>query len=143
MKKAILAAVLAAVALPAAPALADPPPWAPAHGRRAHEQSQYQNQYQDEYQNRYQNQNDYRAYQPRRGYDRRLSNNDRIWRGNDGRTYCHRTDGSTGLVIGAGLGALAGSAIASNRDQTLGIILGALGGGVAGRSIDRGNIRCR
>lgn len=139
MKKAILAAVLAAVALPAAPALADPPPWAPAHGRRAHEQSQYQNQYQDQYQN----QNDYRAYQPRRGYDRRLSRNDRVWRGNDGRTYCHRTDGSTGLVIGAGLGALAGSAIASNRDQTLGIILGALGGGVAGRSIDRGNIRCR
>ncbi|GAC1416129.1 MAG: hypothetical protein NVSMB69_17740 [Novosphingobium sp.] len=136
MKKAILAAVLAAVVLPAAPALADPPSWAPAHGRRAHEQSQYQQRYQNGY-------SGYRAYQPRNGYDRRLTNNDRIWRGNDGRTYCHRTDGSTGLVIGAGVGALAGSAIASNRDQTLGIILGALGGGIAGRSIDRGNIRCR
>lgn len=132
MNKAILAAALAAVAIPAAPALADPPSWAPAHGRRAHE----------EYNNNGRN-NQYQQYQQRNGYDRQMSRNDRVWRGNDGRTYCHRTDGSTGLVIGAGLGALAGSAIASNRDQTLGIILGALGGGVAGRSIDRGNIRCR
>lgn len=147
MKKAILASVLAAVTLAAAPALADPPPWAPAHGRRAHEQSQYQERYEDQEryqdQQRYQNHDAYRSYQPRRGYDRPLGYNDRVWRGNDGRTYCHRSDGSTGLVIGAGLGALAGSAIASNRDQTLGIILGALGGGVAGRSIERRNIRCR
>jgi len=36
MRKLVLAATLAAVAAPAV-ALADPPPWAPAHGRRAHE----------------------------------------------------------------------------------------------------------
>ena len=140
MNKAILAAALAAVALPATTAYADPPAWAPAYGHRDHQNNGDRYDRHDRGNNQYQQ---YQAYQQRNGYDRRLSRNDRVWRGNDGRTYCHRTDGSTGLVIGAGLGALAGSAIASNRDQTLGIILGALGGGVAGRSIDRGNVRCR
>lgn len=133
MKKTILTATLAAIALPTAPALADPPPWAPAHGYREH-------RYQDSYNNGY-----YAPYQYRRGYDRRLSYNDRVWRGNDGRYYCRRNDGTTGLVVGAGLGALAGSAIASHRDQALGIILGGVAGGLAGRSIDRNsnNYRCR
>jgi hypothetical protein len=140
MKKAILAAALAAVMLPATTAYADPPAWAPANGYRDHKERA---DHYDRHDRNDRGHNQYQAYQPRRGYDRRLSRNDRVWRGNDGRTYCHRTDGSTGLAIGAGTGALAGSAIASNSDQTLGIILGALGGGVAGRSIDRGNIRCR
>ena len=35
MKKLILAAAALAVAAPVAPVFADPPPWAPAHGRRA------------------------------------------------------------------------------------------------------------
>lgn len=141
MNKAILAAALATLALPATTAYADPPEWAPAYGHRDHEDDGDRYERHDQRHDRGYNQ-DHR-YQPRRGYERRLSQNDRVWRGNDGRTYCHRTDGTTGLVVGAGLGALAGSAIASNRDQTLGIILGAVGGGVAGRSIDRGNIRCR
>lgn len=38
MKKHILAAVLVA-ATPVLPALADPPPWAPAHGRRAQDRA--------------------------------------------------------------------------------------------------------
>ena len=143
MNKAILAAALAAVALPATTAYADPPPWAPAYGHRDHQDRGDHHDRRDRNDQDYNQDRQYQQYQQRNGYDRRLSRNDRVWRGNDGRTYCHRTDGSTGLVIGAGLGALAGSAIASNRDQTLGIILGALGGGVAGRSIDRGNIRCR
>lgn len=137
MKKTILAATLAAIALPAAPALADPPAWAPAHGYREHRGD---NRYENRSNNGY-----YAPYQYRRGYDRRLSYNDRVWRGNDNRYYCRRNDGTTGLVVGAGLGALAGSAIASNRDQALGIILGGVAGGVAGRSIERNsnNYRCR
>ena len=39
MRKTILAAAALAVAMPIAPALADPPPWAPAHGRRAKERA--------------------------------------------------------------------------------------------------------
>ena len=38
MRKFILAAALAAVAAPIVPAAGDPPPWAPAHGRRAKEE---------------------------------------------------------------------------------------------------------
>ena len=39
MRKLILAAAAIAVAAPMAPASADPPPWAPAHGRRAKERT--------------------------------------------------------------------------------------------------------
>jgi len=41
MKKTLLTLSLAAVAIPAAPTFADPPPWAPAHGRRAHDAERY------------------------------------------------------------------------------------------------------
>ena len=37
MKKPILAAMIAATTLTAAPVFGDPPPWAPAHGRRHHD----------------------------------------------------------------------------------------------------------
>ena len=39
MRKLILAVAALAVAAPIAPAFADPPPWAPAHGRRAKERA--------------------------------------------------------------------------------------------------------
>jgi uncharacterized protein YcfJ len=82
--------------------------------------------------------NSYRAggrYQPRR-----LSRGDDIYRGHDGRYYCRRSDGTTGLVLGALAGGLLGNAIGGNR---LGTLLGAGGGAVLGRSIDRGQVRCR
>jgi len=125
MKEALLALTLAAVAIPAAPALADPPSWAPAHGKRAKERhSMY----------------DSRGYytQPRR-----LSRNDRVWRGNDGRYHCRRDNGTTGLIIGAGVGALAGHEIAGRGDRTLGVIIGGVAGGLLGREIDRGGLQCR
>ena len=67
--------------------------------------------------------------------ERRLSRNDRIYKGRDGRAYCRRNDGTTGLVVGV-LGNLVGGG-------TLGTLLGAGGGAVLGRSIDRGNVKCR
>lgn len=77
-------------------------------------------------------------------YDgRRLSRNDRVWRGNDGRYRCRRGDGTVGLVIGAGAGALLGREIDSRGDRALGTILGAVGGGLLGREVDRGGARCR
>ena len=41
MRKLILAASLAALVAPTVPVLADPPPWAPAHGRRAKERDNW------------------------------------------------------------------------------------------------------
>ena len=72
--------------------------------------------------------------------ERRLTRNDEIYRGHDGRNYCRRADGSTGLVIGAIAGGLLGNAIGGD---TLGTLLGVGGGAVLGRSIDRGQVRCR
>ncbi len=86
-----------------------------------------------------------RIYDDRGRYrePRRLGRNDRVWRGDDGRWRCRRDNGTTGLIIGAGAGALLGRAIDTEGDRALGTVLGAVGGGLIGREIDRGDIRCR
>lgn len=87
-----------------------------------------------------------RYYRDDRRYrERRLSQNDRVYRGNDDRYYCRRSDGTTGLIVGAAAGGLLGNAIARGESNTLGTILGAVAGGAAGRAIDRNNseVRCR
>ncbi|MCV0384343.1 MAG: glycine zipper 2TM domain-containing protein [Erythrobacter sp.] len=77
-------------------------------------------------------------------YDDRVYRDTRVWRGNDGRYYCQRKDGTTGLLIGGAAGALLGREIAGrNGDRTLGAILGAAGGALLGREIDRGGSKCR
>ena len=128
MKKIALAFAAGTMALTglgtAAPAAADPPPWAPAHGKRAKDRAIYDS----------------------RGYyiePRRIDRRSRVWRGDDGRYYCRRDNGTTGLVIGAGVGALAGHELAGRGDKTLGAILGAAAGGLLGREIDRGGLKCR
>lgn len=115
----------------------DPPRHAPAWGRRGKGKHHYERyeRYDDDRYDDYDRRDRYR--------ERRLSRRDRIWRGRDGQYYCSRSDGTTGLVIGAGLGALAGRAIDTRGDRTLGTILGAIGGGLLGREIDRGELRCR
>jgi len=70
----------------------------------------------------------------------RVHRNTRVWRDN-GRYYCRKDDGTTGLLIGGAVGGLIGNEVA--RDRTLGAILGAAGGALLGREIDRGNTRCR
>lgn len=68
----------------------------------------------------------------------------REWRGRDGRMYCRRSNGTTGLVVGAAAGALLGRAVDTRGERTTGTILGAVAGGLAGREIDRGSKRrCR
>lgn len=124
MKKTLLTLSLAAIALPAAPALADPPPWAPAHGKRAKDAYRY-----DRY-------GRYIDPVP-------LRREDRIWRGDDGRYYCRRDNGTTGLIIGGAVGALVGRSLDGGRDRTVGTILGAAGGALLGREIDKGSLRCR
>ncbi|WEJ97920.1 MAG: glycine zipper 2TM domain-containing protein [Candidatus Sphingomonas phytovorans] len=67
------------------------------------------------------------------------------WRGRDGRTYCRKSDGTTGLLVGAVGGALLGRTIDTHGDRTVGTLGGAVLGGLAGREIDRGGSkrRCR
>jgi hypothetical protein len=125
MRKTLLAIAAAALTLPAAPAFADPPPWAPAHGKRAKDRAQLYDSYG-------------RYYEPRA-----LSRGDRVWRGDDGRYYCRRDNGTTGLIIGGAAGALLGRALDGGRERTLGTIIGAAGGALLGREIDRGGLRCR
>ncbi|RVT41861.1 glycine zipper 2TM domain-containing protein [Sphingobium algorifonticola] len=69
--------------------------------------------------------------------------NARIYRGGDGRYYCRRQDGTTGLIIGAAVGGLLGNRIDNGNSSLLGTLLGAGGGALLGREIDRGNVRCR
>ena len=61
------------------------------------------------------------------------------WRGRDGRYYCRRSNGTTGLVVGGVAGALVGRSIDTRGDRTLGTLGGAAIGALAGRAIDRGS----
>lgn len=137
MKKTLLALALAGVTLTSVPVLADPPPWAPAHGKRHHDYERDRDHDRGRYYDR--------TYDSRGRYlePRRITRDSYVWRGRDGRYYCKRDNGTTGLIIGAGVGALAGHEIAGRGDRTLGTILGGVLGGVLGREIDRGDLQCR
>jgi hypothetical protein len=146
MRKFILGVALFAFAVPVAtPALADPPPW--AHGNKHHDRGHDRGRHHGYDWNRPDPR--YGSYDARRYYrqgnyrERRLGRNDRIYRGSDGRYYCRRSDGTTGLIVGGVLGGLLGNALDNGRSSTLGTLLGAGGGALLGRSIDRGNVRCR
>lgn len=69
-------------------------------------------------------------------YGEPVYNNTRVWRGEDDRYYCRKSDGTTGLLIGGAVGALLGREVAGRGDRTLGAILGAAGGALLGKSID-------
>lgn len=80
----------------------------------------------------------------RRYRERELSDNDRIYRGRDGRYYCRRSDGTTGLVVGGIAGGVLGNIIAPGDSKTLGTVLGAIGGAAIGAAVDSGGrSRCR
>jgi hypothetical protein len=114
MNRFITAAALAAAVLGASPVLADPPYRGAGYDRHG------------------------RYNEPRP-----ITNRDQVWRGRDGRYYCKRSNGTTGLVIGAVGGALVGRAIDTRGDRTLGTLLGAAGGALLGREIERSGSRCR
>jgi Glycine zipper 2TM domain len=92
----------------------------------------------------------YRSYEAGR-YDRDntryrergMNRNDRVYRGSNGRYYCHRNGRATGLIIGAIAGGVPGNVIAPGDSKTLGTLLGAGGGAFVGRSVGRsGSARC-
>ncbi len=76
--------------------------------------------------------------------ERQLTAEDEVYRGNDGRYYCRRSDGTTGLVIGAGAGALLGRGIDTRGERTTGTVVGGVLGALIGREVERSrDLRCR
>lgn len=75
--------------------------------------------------------------------ERRLSRRDRIYAGQDGRYYCRRDDGTTGLIVGGIAGGALGAAIAPGGSGVLGALIGGAAGAAVGQSVDRGQVRCR
>lgn len=67
------------------------------------------------------------------------------WRGRDGRYYCRRSNGTTGLLIGGAAGALIGREIDGGRNRTAGTLIGAAAGALIGREVQRSRRgrRCR
>lgn len=133
MKKLILSLAAATLLVPAVPALAAPSYAAPSDG------------YSQNYDGTVHFGRDDRRYDRNGRYanPRRISRDERIWRGEDGRYRCRRENGTTGLIIGGAAGALAGRAIDTRGERTTGTIIGAVAGALAGREIDRGSARCR
>lgn len=77
--------------------------------------------------------------------ERVLARDDRVYRGNDGRYYCKRNDGTTGLIIGAASGGILGNVIDGGHSRAAGTLIGGALGALAGRAIDQNNqeLRCR
>lgn len=80
----------------------------------------------------------------RSGYEPiRVTRGTRIYRGYDDRYYCRRSDGTTGLIVGAALGGLLGGQLDRGYSNTAGVLIGAGAGALLGREIDRGGLNCR
>ena len=94
----------------------------------------YNGYYADRY---YRDDSSYRAY--------RLRREDRIYRGQDGKYYCRRSDGTTGLVVGGIAGGVLGNIIAPGGSELLGTVLGAAGGAAIGSAVDKNSsdVSCR
>lgn len=140
------AAVLAIAAVPAAAAVTESSPqispaksyqdvmpaassqadvWAHGRGRHNHDRRGYRNNRGD------------------RNYGEPIYANTRVWRGRDGRSYCRRRDGTTGLIVGGAVGALLGREVDGGYDRSAGTIIGAGLGALLGREVARGGGRCR
>lgn len=78
-----------------------------------------------------------------RYYDRDGYYNGPTWRGRDGRYYCRKPNGTTGMLIGGAAGALIGREIDGGRDRTAGTIIGAAAGALIGREVQRSQSRRR
>lgn len=102
---------------------------------------------QDDYDERDEN-----GYDPARYYrpepnapSRVLSPNDRVYAGNDGRYYCKRNDGTTGLIVGGAAGGLLGNVIDGGHSRIVGTLIGGAVGALAGKAVDQNNqqITCK
>jgi hypothetical protein len=145
MKRAALALALPGIAL-ASPALAAPATHSAAYKTSAvwgdnaqHHKRKHHRGY-DRHDSRYYG----GGYPQQNYYGEPVYANTNVWQGQDGRYYCRKSNGTTGLLIGAAGGALLGREIAGRMgDRTLGAVIGAAGGALLGRAIDRSRTRCQ
>ncbi|MGX7895668.1 glycine zipper 2TM domain-containing protein [Tsuneonella sp. HG222] len=86
---------------------------------------------------------DGRYYQQQAPRYYQSDNGVRYWQGNDGRYYCKRSNGTTGLIVGAAAGALVGRAVDTRGERATGTILGAAAGALLGKRVAQGPVRCR
>jgi len=97
----------------------------------------------DRYENGYDPSRDYRAGSNYR--ERVLSSDERVYAGNDGRYYCKRSDGTTGLIVGGAAGGILGNVIDGGHSRIVGTLLGGAAGALAGKAVDQSQsqVRCR
>lgn len=116
----VVVALFAAASWPAAPAFADPPPWAPAHGWRA----KHHHDHDDD---------DYRAAAPAVAMPYGLAQG-----------TCYRD--MIGAALGGAAGGLVGSHIGKSSGRTVatigGVLLGLFVGGSIGRAMDEADQGC-
>jgi hypothetical protein len=110
--------------------------------RRANDGYGYNNGVRDPYATNYDASRYYRD--DPRYTERRLTAQDEVYRGSDGRYYCKRSDGTTGLIVGGAGGALLGNLIDGGRSRTAGTLIGGALGALLGKSVDQNtDVRCR
>lgn len=149
MRTFMLAAAAASLAMPITPALAQ-------HWRGHHDNGRHLGHYKhhrDRAEWRHYDWNHrppgYRHYYADRYYvgrgyrPVRVTRYTRIYRGGNGRYYCRRSDGTTGLIVGAALGGLLGHSLGYGDSRLAATLIGAGAGGLLGRAIDRGSLTCR
>jgi hypothetical protein len=113
---------------------------APAYDRGGYAGGGYPD---DRYENGY---DPSRYYRDGAGYrERVLQPDDRVYAGTDGRYYCRRSDGTTGLIAGGAAGGVLGNVIDGGHSRTAGTLIGAAIGALAGKAVDQNQaqIRCR
>ena len=152
MKKLILLAVAASALT--SPLLAqsyeDQKRWDDAQARYQRETDVYQQERDRYYQSRDRDRGGYRddrfgtSYDASKDYrsgpqysERALGPNDQVYRGSDGQYYCKRSDGTTGLIVGAAAGGILGNVIDGGRHRMGGTLIGGALGALLGRSVDQ------
>ena len=85
----------------------------------------------------------YDGHRYSRHYDRTGNYYGPTWRGRNGRVYCRRSNGTTGLIVGGAAGALIGRELDGGRSRTAGTVIGAALGALLGREVQRSRTRSR
>jgi hypothetical protein len=77
--------------------------------------------------------------------ERPIGAQEQVYRGSNGRYYCRRGDGTTGLVVGGAAGGILGNVIDGGRHRIAGTLIGGALGAIMGRAAEQNQneLRCR